>query len=900
MKNSKHTQKFLLLFAFITLFSCVKDSDYSIPDQATACVDSELTANATIADVKALYKGGIVQIDKDMVIEGYVVSSDESGNFFKTLQFQDAINNPKEGFQLDLDVSDLYLMYPVGSRILISVKDLYLDDYNGVLKLGGIYEQSNGSIAVGRLDAARWKSHVIGTCDDLKSVTPTETSVANITDAMINTLITIKDIQVDVSNLCQTYAVEGSTTNINLTDCSDDTILLRNSGYADFYSDILPNGSGTITGVLGKFGSDYQLYIRDTNDVSMEEDRCDGEPFSCEAPEANATIQDVKDAYTDTLVQIPDNLIFDGTITANDASGNLYKLLYIQDETGGIRLRLNQTQLFLRNYKIGQKITVSAKNLYIDNANGELHLGGLYNEKIGNLDASEIYKHVFVGDTNEELAPTEINLGSLSDDSLGMLVKINDVQFTETGVFVEGDYSSNRTLSDCDANNLIVRTSSYATFAEETLPTGNGPIVGIFSKYNDDYQLWLRDQDDYADMSNATCDIYANATETSVQAVRDLHTGSTVTIEDNLMVTVVVTSDKNTGNITSKNLYAQDSSAGILLRFSDVHDIEINQEIKVILKGATLETYNGLLQVNNIPIGNVISETAATSPTPLAITLAEALTGNYESQLVSISGVQFTSGSTYSGSKTLTDCTDNLTVFVNSQATFASESLPTKNGTVTGVMSVFNTAQLYIRDTNDVNFTADALSCGGSGGGGGGTGSAEGIYFSEYAEGTSNNKYLEIYNGTSESIDLTEYAYPSVSNAPTTPGQHEYWNAFDPGATIAPGGFYIIAHPSADASILSKSDETHSYLSNGDDGYALVYGTEDNYEVVDAIGDFNGDPGNGWDVAGVSEGTKDHVLVRKSSVTTGNADWTASAGTSESDSEWIVKDIDDWSNLGIR
>ena len=52
------------------------------------------------------------------------------------------------------------------------------------------------------------------------------------------------------------------------------------------------------------------------------------------------------------------------------------------------------------------------------------------------------------------------------------------------------------------------------------------------------------------------------------------------------------------------------------------------------------------------------------------------------------------------------------------------------------------------------------------------------LFFSEYAEGSSNNKYLEIYNGTNSSISLDNYAFPNVSNAPTTPGQYEYWNTF--------------------------------------------------------------------------------------------------------------------------
>ena len=53
------------------------------------------------------------------------------------------------------------------------------------------------------------------------------------------------------------------------------------------------------------------------------------------------------------------------------------------------------------------------------------------------------------------------------------------------------------------------------------------------------------------------------------------------------------------------------------------------------------------------------------------------------------------------------------------------------------------------------------------------------LFFSEAAEGSSNNKYLEIYNPTSETVDLSGYAYPNVSNAPSVVGEYEYWNAFE-------------------------------------------------------------------------------------------------------------------------
>ncbi|MCB0734290.1 MAG: choice-of-anchor I family protein, partial [Bacteroidetes bacterium] len=186
------------------------------------------------------------------------------------------------------------------------------------------------------------------------------------------------------------------------------------------------------------------------------------------------------------------------------------------------------------------------------------------------------------------------------------------------------------------------------------------------------------------------------------------------------------------------------------------------------------------------------------------------------------------------------------------------------------------------------------------------------LFFSEYAEGSSNNKYLEIYNGTGSDVSLDNYAFPNTSNAPNNAGEYEYWNAFPSGDKIKAGETYIIAHPSADATILAKANHTMSFLSNGDDGFCLVKGGTWNdansnssidegemtgFTILDCVGDWLGDPGNGWDVAGTTEGTKDHTLVRKGS-STGNSNWTAAAGTNPENSEWVVKDNEDWTNLG--
>jgi hypothetical protein len=181
------------------------------------------------------------------------------------------------------------------------------------------------------------------------------------------------------------------------------------------------------------------------------------------------------------------------------------------------------------------------------------------------------------------------------------------------------------------------------------------------------------------------------------------------------------------------------------------------------------------------------------------------------------------------------------------------------------------------------------------------------LFFTEYGEGSSNNRYFEIYNPTSDTVDLSAYAFPSVNDAPSTPGVYETWNTFSPGAVILPYDVYVVANTSASPTILAQADQISFNLSSGNDGFALVYGDEPAspvnaqagaYIVLDFIGDWNANPGTGWSVAGVSNATVNHTLIRKCNQTEGNTNWIASAGTDLFNSEWVVLDNDDWSSLG--
>ncbi len=179
------------------------------------------------------------------------------------------------------------------------------------------------------------------------------------------------------------------------------------------------------------------------------------------------------------------------------------------------------------------------------------------------------------------------------------------------------------------------------------------------------------------------------------------------------------------------------------------------------------------------------------------------------------------------------------------------------------------------------------------------------LYFSEYAEGSSNNKYVEIYNASSTSVDLSNYQIKGTNNGTAWGDNGERELSLT--GTLASNSVYIISTDAADQSILNKADLSLPYESpvhyNGNDAIG-IFGKDSSGSftvVLDVIGVESSDPGPaGWNVAGVSGGTKDHTLVRKSSVTKGNTNWENSAGTSSSDSEWEVKDIDDWTSLGSR
>ncbi len=171
------------------------------------------------------------------------------------------------------------------------------------------------------------------------------------------------------------------------------------------------------------------------------------------------------------------------------------------------------------------------------------------------------------------------------------------------------------------------------------------------------------------------------------------------------------------------------------------------------------------------------------------------------------------------------------------------------------------------------------------------------LFISEYIEGSGNNKALEIYNGTGETIDLSAYQIWKISNGGSWPE-----STLSLSGTLANGDVYVIYNSNAAAEIVAVGDVAWGSATwNGDDAVGLAKddGTG-TFALIDAVGEEGGDPGSGWDVAGVSNATANHTLVRKSSILSPNTNWAASAGTTTEDSEWIVYDNNDMNYIGYH
>jgi len=194
---------------------------------------------------------------------------------------------------------------------------------------------------------------------------------------------------------------------------------------------------------------------------------------------------------------IEEDIQIKGRIIGNDLGGNIYKQVALQDATGGVIIAINQNGL--SGYlAVGQEILVSLKGLYIGGYGKMAEIGAPYNGSIGRMNKDIWASHFKITGTIDPTVylPVEFSTSFNKDKDAVKLVVFKGVTFKEANgknTFATSDATTNRNLREYS---VIVRTSNYADFAGDVLPTGKVNLTGILTRFNSDWQLLIRTADD--------------------------------------------------------------------------------------------------------------------------------------------------------------------------------------------------------------------------------------------------------------------------------------------------------------------------------------------------------------------------------------------------------------------
>jgi len=228
--------------------------------------------------------------------------------------------------------------------------------------------------------------------------------------------------------------------------------------------------------------------------------------FSCkkleyDAPPLNSipvgnvmTVQQLRASYTGQRIKFTEDKSIYAVVTMDEETGNIYRNVFIQDHTAAINMRL----LSPGGLYQGDSIRVNLNGAVLNVFNGMMQLDSV------SVDFNVVKQATLVNKAPQNVSITEVNT-SLQ----GQLVKINDVEFVQgnlgqTWANAITQQTQNRTLTDCDGNTIIVRTSGFANFAGQAIPTGKGSIVGVVSQFNNDIQIFVRSMPE-VDMEGPRC-----------------------------------------------------------------------------------------------------------------------------------------------------------------------------------------------------------------------------------------------------------------------------------------------------------------------------------------------------------------------------------------------------------
>ncbi|PWN64648.1 DUF5689 domain-containing protein [Chryseobacterium oncorhynchi] len=562
MKKYNSVLKYIFIAAasLLVTVGCVHDDKYDQPNlDGYDCADKQGIA-MPFADVKAKFQNNTVYTfpkddtpnneADDLYMVGYVSSTDETGNVYKTIYIQDALANPTHGFTISVDMVSSYTKFPQGSKIYVKLNGLSIGTYGGVVQLGVKTGAESAANGVSRIPEKSVPGIIFRSCTTRGEIIPKVLTLAELknNENLIGCLVQLNEVEFDSKALCSNFAPNGQTVDRGIgqgwnesSSTYVNTAVVRNSGFASFANQTLPAGKGTLKGIYSKFQSGstttYQFYINKVSDLDMEGGALDAngkdkhfprldklQENPCRFSATNLTAKTVSDIKQlagslapNGLVQITGDFYLKAQITANDETGNLFKYLYVEDATGGIKVNINKADLFLDGrFKVGKDLNIKLKGLYIRNVAGELQIGSNDSSSaIGyRIKEEDVYKSLF--DSNapaRTVVATERSISQITTADVGRWIKIKDLEFINGDLgktYADGSALSNRTLEDCSGKTITLRTSGRAIFGIKAASAievagGKGDVYAILSVFNGTYQLWITQLTDL-NLNNPRCD----------------------------------------------------------------------------------------------------------------------------------------------------------------------------------------------------------------------------------------------------------------------------------------------------------------------------------------------------------------------------------------------------------
>ena len=523
----------IALLSLFAITSCVKDDDYEIPNPNGEKPLPPFSGKVVTFDVAtAQATNTVVTYGADEAIEGYVISSDEGGNFYKKIYIQN--EEKTKGVTVVINKSGLYTEFPLGAKVQLRLKGLTSQANNGGVDFGdGIYQGNNNRTGVGQMSEATYKKHLFekgGTRKTLAELAKADTSINTLkVEANVNQLITLKGVHFKTEDVGKEMHQKTNDarqgTDYTLTDAQGNTIPFRTSRYAKFKDEKVPAGTLDITGVLTKFGQNWQFMISNYADIVVVSGG------TSTGTQTNTTVETIE-ASTATAasfvegkkVKLHGNLTVEGTKA------------YILFSDG------TKIQLYTRNFK-----NISNENKTNLKENGkEVTVTGTFGKFNNTLQIS--YEQdsdlVWGASNNNPNPPATVETVEASTATAANFVEGKKVKL-HGNLTVEGTKSY---IVFSDGTKIQLYIKNFKNLSKESKDNLkiNGKevtVTGTFSKHNTTLQIaYEQDSDLVWGASNNNPNPQPPATVTELDA-------STATIADFQLNKVV----KLTGNITIKN-----------------------------------------------------------------------------------------------------------------------------------------------------------------------------------------------------------------------------------------------------------------------------------------------------------------------------------------------------------